>query len=120
MANKNVTLRQFFHVMNSFDNDIDMSVDGTDTYIAVCFGDIKFTPEAEKMFGDCLDNLHVEGGCVIMGEDSDYAKYDEYYEGNSEDGGRLRTAEILLHSLAGYCDCEDYDKWFEGDNAKLI
>lgn len=116
MANKNVTLREFFHVMNSFDNDIDMSVDGTDTYIAVCFGDIKFTPEGEKMFGDCLDNLHVEGGCVIMGEDADYDKYDDYYG----DGGRLRTAEILLHSLAGYCTCEDYDKWFLGEDAKLI
>ena len=120
MAKTNVTLREFFHVMNSTDKDIDMSVDGTDTCMAVCFGDIKFTPEGEKMFGDCLDNLHVEGGCIIMGEDADYDKYDEYYEGDSEDGGRLRTAEILLHALAGYCYCEDYDKWFEGDDAELI
>jgi hypothetical protein len=119
MAKKNVTLREFLHIMNTTDNDIDMSVDGTDTYMAVCFGDIKFTPEGEKMFGDCLDKLHVDGRCIV-GEESDYDQYDDYLEGESEDGGLLRTAEILLHALAGYCSCSNYDKWFEGDDAKLI
>ena len=119
MTRNKVTLREFFHVMNASDNDIDMSVDGTDTCMAVCFGDIKFTPEGEKMFGDCLDNLHVDGQCIV-GEDSDYDQYYEYWEGDGDDGGRLRTAEILLHALAGYCSCSDYDKWFEGDDAKLI
>lgn len=119
MAKNKVTLREFFHVMNNTDQDIDMSVDGTDTYMAVCFGDIKFTPEAEKEFGDCLDNLHVNGRS-IEGEDADYDQYEEYWDGNSDDGGRLRKAEILLHALAGYCSCSDYDKWFEGKEAKLI
>lgn len=119
MAANNVTLREFFHVMNVTNNDIDMSVDGTDTYMAVCFGDIKFTPEGEKMFGDCLDKLHVEGRC-ITGRESDYYQYDDYLDGESEDGGLLRTAEILLNALAGYCSCHNYYKWFEGDDAKLI
>lgn len=119
MAKKNVTLREYLHAMNATDNDIDMSVDGTDTYMAICFGDIKFTPEGEKVFGDCLDNLHVDGQCIV-GEDSDYDQYDEFLEGESKDGGRLRTAEILLNALAGYCSCSDFDKWFEGDGAKLV
>lgn len=108
-----VTFREFLHGHNATDDDIDMSVDGTSCYMAVCFGDIRLTPEAEAEFGECLDKLRVEGACVVSDNDEDYDLIDE-------DHGLLYKAACFIESLAGYCSCTDYDKWFEGETAKLI
>lgn len=108
-----VTFREFLHAHNATEDDIDMYVDGTNCYMAVCFGDIRLTPEAEAEFGECLDKLRVEGTCVVSDNDEDYDLIDE-------DEGLLFKAVCFIEALAGWCSCEDYDKWFEGENAKLI
>ena len=108
-----VTFREFLHMHNATEDDIDMGVDGTDCYMAVCFGDIRLTPEAETEFGECLDKLRVEGTCVVSDNDEDYDLVDE-------DRGWLFKAACVIESLAGYCSVNDYEKWFEGDDAKLI
>ena len=91
------------------DMDIDVY---SDTYDldgwAVC-PPVIVTEEGEKEWGDVLDHeiklssafgypcaLFNVGECAD--EDEEYAK-------------TLRTIEFL-ESLAGYCSCEDYDKWF--------
>ena len=108
-----VTFREFLHVHNATDDDIDMYVDGTNCYMAVCFGDIRLTPEAEAEFGECLDKLRVEGTYVVSDNDEDYDIVDE-------DEGLLFKAACFIEALAGYCSESDYEKWFEGDDAKLI
>lgn len=109
-----VTFREFLHVHNATEDDIDMSVDGYAVSLDICFGDIRLTPEAEKEFGECLDKLRVEEGtCVVSDNDEDY---DLIYE----DRGLLFKAACFIESLAGYCSVNDYEKWFEGDDAKLI
>lgn len=103
MAKEKLTLREFIHLKNREEDDIDMSVDGTDCYIAVVFGDIRLTPAGERQFKSCLDGLHVDGHCIV-----------------GDDDGRLHAAEILLNALAGYCPASKYTEWFEGSEAKLI
>lgn len=119
MAKEKLTLREFIHLKNREEDDIDMSVDGTDCYIAVVFGDIKLTPEGEKEFKSCLDGLHVDGH-RIMGNDDDYEAYETWLEEGGDDGGRLYAAVVLLYALAGYCSTSNFAKWFEGKDAKLI
>lgn len=109
----NYTLKDLLRAISVLQDDIDVSVDGTDLTIAVVGTDgIRMTPAALKHFKDAF-TLPVEG-TVVMGEDKDYDDYDE------NGGGRLGKACELLNALAGYCSVEDYEKWFEGDNAKLI
>lgn len=110
----NVTLREWLHARNSAEEDVDVQVDGTDCFIAVCFGEMKFTKEALEYFKDCLDNMYVCENIILSKNDEDYADYEERGE------GRLALTEELLKSLAGYCSCEDYEKWFENEEATLI
>lgn len=119
MAKEQLTLREFIHLKNREEDDIDMEVDGTDCYIAVVFGDIKLTPEGEQKFKGCLDGLHVVGHCVL-GNDDDYEAYQKWMEEGEGDGGWLLDAEILLCALAGYCSTSNFSKWFEGKEAKPI
>lgn len=109
----NETFREFIHKHNNTEDDIDMSVDGIGCLMALCFGDIRLTPEGEAEFGECLDKLRVDGACVVSANDEDYDLIDE-------DKGLLHKAACFIESLAGYCSCVDYDKWFEGETAKLI
>ena len=119
MAKELLTLREFIHLKNCEEDDIDMSVDGTDCYIAVVFGDIKLTPKGEQEFGSCLDGLFVYGHS-IMGDDNDYEAYYAWEEEGWGEGGRLHAAEVLLKALAGYCPVSKFHEWFEGKDAKLI
>lgn len=97
-----MTLNEFFNYLNSIDEDVDVMVDGIDC-IAVC-PPVKLTEEGRKHFAPALE-LEVEEYCV-MGSDEDY-------DGIDEGTGRLSLAWELLSGLAGYCACEDFDKWFE-------
>lgn len=110
-----VTLREFFHVMNTFENTIDMLVDGTDCNMAVEFGVITMTPEGEKHFAEALDNLMVDEGYIITSDDND--AYDEYEEKGT---GLIALGVELIQALAGWVSCNDYDKWFEGETAKMF
>lgn len=105
MAKSKYNLGEFINMVNKLDLDIDVSVDGTDCYIAVC-GGTKLTAEGKKHFSKAL-KLPMDGHCVISNNDKDYDDYDK------NGTGALANAEELLYSLAGYCDCDDWDKWFK-------
>jgi len=83
--------------------------------IAFC-GPVKLTDEGVKEFAEVLDypvtiNPHSYGNlpCAIVGiDDPDDAVWE----------ARLEKAKRLFESLAGYCDCDDYDKWFIEEDAK--
>ena len=107
------TFREFLHRNNVTYNDIDMNVDGIDCYESICFGDIRLTPEDEAEFGECLDKLRVEDEFIVSDNDEDYDLIDE-------NQGLLYKAACFIEALAGRCSCTDYDKWFEGETAKLI
>lgn len=107
-AKKNYTLGEFLDMVNFFDKDVDVQVDGTDCYIAVCAG-VELTDEGEKYFKKALA-LPMDGYCVISKNNKDYDEYEE------KGTGVLAKAEELLYALAGYCACSDWDKWFKNIN----
>lgn len=96
-------LKDLFDFINANEEEIDVYVDGIDG-IAVC-APVSLTEEGKKHFADALE-LEVEN-YTVMGDDKDYDDLD-----NGE-GGRLMLAWVLLASLAGYCDVDDFDKWFK-------
>lgn len=95
-------LKDLFDFINANEEDIDVYVDFIDG-IAVC-PPVVLTEEGKKHFADALE-LEVKNYTVI-GDDKDYQDLE-----NKK--GRLMLAWKLLTSLAGYCSCSDYDKWFE-------
>ena len=105
MAEKNYTLGEFITMVNKMQIDVDVEVDGTDCYIALCWG-VKLTAEGKKHFAKAL-TLPMEYHCVISNNNKDYDDYDR------NGTGALADAKELLYALAGYCDCDDWDKWFK-------
>lgn len=104
------TLKDLLRAINLFDKDTDVEVDGSDCCIAVC-PPVELSPAGLEHFAEAL-TLPVEGTCIMGRNDRDYDL--------QEDGdGALALAEELVVSLAGYCSCEAYEKWFEKD-AKAI
>lgn len=78
--------------------------------IAFC-GPQPLTSEGEKEFAEIMDyeiqiNLHSYGNlpAAILCIDG----LDDWHE-------RLRKAKHFFWSAAGYCACDDYDKWFGKD-----
>lgn len=72
--------------------------------IAFC-GPMRLTPEGERQFAEVLNyeiKIQTFGGMMnaIVQIDGDGWKK------------RLKKAIEFFHSAAGYCSCEDYDKWF--------
>lgn len=114
MKAKSYTLRDLLKALSVLEECKDVSVDGTDFCIAVeGDGGIRLTPEAEKHFAPAL-KMPIEG-CTVMGlTDDDYDAYEE------EGKGRLALAVELLRGVVGYCSNEKFERWFEGEDAKLI
>ena len=102
------TLKDLLHAINILGDDRDVTVDGVDT-IAVC-PPVRITPEGQKHFKEALEaTVHVE--------------YKYYHRGtyvSNEDEEIDQKAWYFLASLAGYCDEDKYNKWFEADNTELI
>lgn len=103
------TLKDLLHAINILGDDRDVYVDGQDT-IAVC-PPVKFTPEGLKHFHKALEAT-VE---VEYKNDSHRATYVSDDEEDVDE-----EAWNLLASLAGYCAESKFDKWFEGETAKMI
>ncbi len=85
--------------------------------IAFC-GPMIFTEEGLKHFKEVLEfdcKILSNGNCIVNVENE-----------NGEYKKKLNQASELFYSLAGYCNCDDYDKWFiikedkEVDNLKEI
>lgn len=78
-----------------------------DIGIAFC-GPMKLTEEGEKHFGEVLDypvTLKKYSGDIVA-----IVIVDNPDKGWEK---RLNKAKDFFYSLAGYCDCDDYDKWFK-------
>lgn len=112
-----LTVRELIHYLNCTEEDRDIYVDGIDG-IAVCGGEIALTPAGMEKFKTVLD-MELNGDCII-GTDDDYEALSKYQEEDEGRGGKLQLAWTFLAALAGYCSCENYDKWFKGDDAELI
>lgn len=103
------TLKDLLHAINILGDDRDVTVDGVGK-IAVC-PPVKITPEGQKHFQEALEaTVQVE-----YKEDSHWGTYV-----SNEDEGIDRKAWHFLASLAGYCYEDEYNKWFEADNAEII
>lgn len=78
--------------------------------IAFC-GPQPLTPEGQKHFAGIMDYKveFVNGGyghvAIVKIDDPDEAVWT----------ARLRKAKEFFDSAAGYCPCDDYDRWF-GEN----
>lgn len=72
-------------------------------YIAFC-GAYELTPEGEEHFKEALDyDIELGRNIVIVHVDDDNERVWKR---------KLRKAKELFESLAGYCSCKDYDRWF--------
>lgn len=112
------TLREYLHAINVLNEDIDVSIDGTDAYIAVV-SPVKLTKKGEEEFGKLLDNkdlfvdVEKDGHCIMSYNQNDYDMAEE-------DEGAIFDACRYIYALAGYCSASDYDDWFTGDDAKEV
>lgn len=70
--------------------------------IAYC-GANKLTPEGEKKFAEVLEydiTLHeIRGFCIVHIDGDDWKR-------------KLKLAKEFFYSIAGYCDDDDFNKWF--------
>lgn len=103
------TLQELLHAINIIGEDRDVCVDGIDS-IAVC-PPVKFTPAGREHFKQAL-TANVE---VCYENDS----HEDTYVSDADEAIN-EMAWDLLTALAGYCSCDGYDQWFEGDTATLI
>lgn len=108
-------LRDYLHSLNAKGITEDVCVDGSECEIAICGGDIKLTPFALDYFKEALDlPFDAKNNLIESDNDKDYDDYDDYGT------GVLALAEKLIVSLAGYYSSDLYDKYFKGEDAKLI
>lgn len=105
MKSKTYILEDLLRAINVLEEDIDVSVDGYDEIAVVA--PITLTPIAREKFATAL-LLPIRGTSVYSDKDGE--------EGDKE----CELAWELLHSLAGYCSIQHFDKWFEGDDAEQI
>lgn len=103
------TLKDLLHAINILGDDRDVTVDGMDS-IAVC-PPVKITPEGEKHFHKALE-------ATVEVEYKNDCHYSTYVSDDEEDINE--EAWGLLVSLAGCCTENKFNKWFEGDTAKVI
>lgn len=105
----NVTLEELLHAINILGEDRDITVDGIDS-IAVC-PPVKITPVGREHFKQALT-----ANVVVEYRNDNHI--DTYV--SDDDEAIDEMAWNLLKALAGYCYDDDYDQWFEGENAELI
>ena len=104
-----ISLQKLLHAINILGDDRDVTVDGIDV-IAVC-PPVKLTMAGRKHFEQALTaKVNVE-----YKNDSHWNTY------VSDDDEKIdEMAWDFLSSLAGYCDADSYDRWFEGEEAVII
>lgn len=105
----NTTLQDLLYAINILGEDRDVCVDGIDA-IAVC-PPVKLTPKGREHFRQALSsNVIVE----YKGE-----QHQDTYVSNDDEADDEK-AWNFLKSLAGYCNANNFDQWFEGENAKML
>ncbi len=97
----------------SMEIDIDVYDDVCEELgIAFC-GPQKLTEEGEREFAEIMDypvkiNVNSYGGlpaAIVLIDDPDEKVWKD----------RLRKAKRFFDGAAGYCSCDNYDRWFEED-----
>lgn len=105
----NITLQDLLHAINILGEDRDVCVDGIGA-IAVC-PPVMLTPKGREHFKDALSaNVIVE-----------YTReqHQDTYVSNDGEADDEKAWE-LLKSLAGYCNANNFEQWFEGENTKML
>lgn len=105
----------FEEYLRNLREDTDVTIDGTGQSCAVCVPVPELTEDGRKYFGPAL-NLVMDRECrnlVTSNNGNDFTDYAEWEEEGRGNGGPLRLAVQLIYSLAGYCSCSDFDKWFK-------
>lgn len=100
------TLEDLLYEINKLEDDRDVTVDGEGTIAVVA--PVCLTPAARTEFGEVL-KLRADGDIVLGYHSEDY-----------EAGGTIEEAWRFLTALAGYCSTENYEKWFEGEEAAEV
>ena len=103
------TLQDLIHAINIIGEDQDVYVDGQGS-IAVC-PPVKLTPTGRKHFEKALN------ATVVVS--FEYNDHKQTYVSDDDESIDEMAFELLC-SLAGYCNADSYDKWFEGKEAKMI
>lgn len=93
-------LRELLHAINIIGEDRDVDVDGLGG-ICVC-PPVKLTAAGRDYFREGL-SANTDGLLVC-----------------DKDHRRNECAWELLKSCAGYCSTKDFERWFEGEDAKPI
>ncbi|MGM9598709.1 MAG: hypothetical protein ACI3VY_02180 [Faecousia sp.] len=71
--------------------------------IAFC-GPLKLTEEGEKEFSEALDyEVELNSNYAIVSVDAPEGEWQK----------RLKKAKKFFYAAAGYCDADDYDRWFK-------
>lgn len=103
------TLIDLLHAMNVLEEDLDIMVDGIETFPV--YTPIFFTPKGLSQFRMALSapvkltyNGLFHSRVFVIENDQDVSI----------------EAWRLLSALTGHCDDDKFDKWFRGDNAKMI
>lgn len=105
----NATLQDLLHAINLLGNDTDVCVDGFGV-IAVC-PPVKLTPAGCERFKQALTaNVFVE--YIDDNHRNTYV--------SDDDEAINGMSWTFLSSLAGYCQYDDYGRWFEGKESELI
>jgi hypothetical protein len=91
------------------DIDIDVYDDVCEELSIAFCGPQQLTPEGQKAFAEVMDYKidFVNGSygfvAIVKIDDQDEAVWTK----------RLNKAKRFFYAAAGYCSCDDYDKWFE-------
>lgn len=91
--------------------DIDVYDDVCEELAIAFCGPMELTKEGEETFAEVM-NYEVEfNTCSYGGLPAVIIKVDD----PDEDvwNARLENARLFFESAAGYCSCEDYDRWFK-------
>lgn len=86
-------------------NDIDVYDDVCEELCIAYCGGYKLTAEGEKHFKDVLDyeiNVTESAYVAVVHVDDKEGIWQK----------KLKKAKVFFYAAAGYCDCEDYEKWF--------
>ena len=95
-------------------DDIDVYDDVCEEVAIAYCGCLKLTDEGRKHFKDVL-NYTIDVNDSISSNEVPWAiVYVDDEEGVWQE--KLEKAKEFFYSAAGYCSCDDYDKWFKEVN----
>jgi hypothetical protein len=84
-------------------DDIDVYDDVCEELAIAYCGGYKLTKEGEKEFKEVLEyDILVDDDVAIVHVDDEEGIWQK----------KLKNAKRFFYAAAGYCDCDDYDRWF--------